>query len=105
MQLRKLLSLLLTSVTAGIAAAIVLLFVMPEVLDQLRPQPVLNTLQPQAVEPRTSAPFSYAGAVATAAPSVVNIYTTKITTELQTLGNAARPSSAPGSSSPKTAIC
>jgi len=85
MQFRKLLSLLLTSVTAGIAAAIVLLFLMPEVLEQLRPQPELNRLEPQIVLPRQTGPFSYADAVNTAAPSVVNIYTTKITTELQTL--------------------
>ncbi|MGD8932102.1 MAG: transcriptional regulator, partial [Chromatiales bacterium] len=78
MQFRKLLSLLLTSVTAGIAAAIVLLFLMPEVMDQLRPQPELHKLEPQAVLPRHSGPFSYADAVTTASPSVVNIYTTKI---------------------------
>jgi serine protease DegS len=76
---------LLTSVTAGIAAAIVLLFLMPEVLDQLRPHPELNKLAPQVTLPRHSGPYSYADAVTVAAPSVVNIYTTKITTELQTL--------------------
>jgi serine protease DegS len=85
MHFRKLLSMLLTSVTAGIAAAIVLLFLMPEVLDQLRPHPELNKLSPQVALPRHSGPYSYADAVTTAAPSVVNIYTTKITTELQTL--------------------
>ncbi|MGD8588294.1 MAG: trypsin-like peptidase domain-containing protein [Chromatiales bacterium] len=85
MHFRKLLSLLLTSVTAGIAAAIVLLFLMPEIMDQLRPSPELHKLEPQTALPRYTGPFSYADAVTTAAPSVVNIYTTKITTELQTL--------------------
>lgn len=86
MRLRKLLSLLLTSVTAGIAAAIVLVFLMPELLQQPRPEPALNRpTQDQPALPRTRGPFSYAEAVNTAAPSVVNIFTTKITTELQTL--------------------
>jgi serine protease DegS len=85
MQFRKLLSLLLTSVTAGIAATVVLLFLIPDALEQLRPQPELHRLESQIPPPRHSGPFSYAEAVSTAAPSVVNIYTTKITTELQTL--------------------
>ncbi|MEN8166218.1 MAG: trypsin-like peptidase domain-containing protein [Pseudomonadota bacterium] len=85
MQLRKLLSLLLTSITAGIAAAIVLVFLMPEILQRTTPEPKLNRLEQTALPPRTSGPFSYADAVAIASPSVVNIFTTKITTELQTL--------------------
>lgn len=85
MQLRKLLSLLLTSITAGIAAAIVLIFLMPELLPLRPPEPELNRPAQNAPAPRTAGPFSYADAVNTAAPSVVNIFTTKITKELQTL--------------------
>jgi serine protease DegS len=85
MVFRKLFSLLLTSITAGIAAAIVLLFLMPEVLEQLRPTPKLNKLEPPILLSRASGPYSYADAVATASPSVVNIFTAKITTESQTL--------------------
>jgi serine protease DegS len=83
MQARKLFSLLLTSITAGIAAAIVLVFLMPELLQMNRPEPQLTRLEPPKII--TTAPFSYADAVAIAAPSVVNIFAAKITTELQTL--------------------
>ena len=85
MSFRKLFSLLLTSVTAAIAVLIVLVFLMPELLEQLRPIPKLNKPESPITQPRTAGPFSYADAVAIASPSVVNIFTTKITTELQTL--------------------
>ena len=85
MQLRKLFSLLLSSITAGIAAAIVLIFLMPELLQHAAPEPELNRPQQLQPLPHTTGPYSYADAVETAAPSVVNIFTTKITTELQPL--------------------
>ncbi|MDJ0807312.1 MAG: trypsin-like peptidase domain-containing protein [Gammaproteobacteria bacterium] len=85
MQLRKLFSLLLSSITAGIAAAIVLIFLMPELLQRPNPEPELNRPEQQPPLPLSAGPVSYAAAVNTAAPSVVNIFTTKITTELQTL--------------------
>ncbi len=85
MQFRKMLSLLLTSVTAGIAAGIVLLFLMPELMEQLRPEPQLNKPESAIALPRAAGPFSYADAVTTASPAVVNIFTAKITTESQAL--------------------
>ncbi len=85
MQIRKLLSHLLTSITAAIAAAIVLVFLMPELLQRTQTEPALNRPPQHTAQPRTAGPHSYADAVNTAAPSVVNIFTTKITTELQTL--------------------
>ena len=83
--MRKLLSLLLTAVTAAVAATILLVFLAPEILEQASEQPQIKQALQPAPAPRASGPFSYADAVARAAPSVVNIYTTKITTELQTL--------------------
>lgn len=85
MQFRKLFSLLLTSLTAGIAAAIVVIFLMPELLQRSQPEPQLKRLEEGVKLTRSTGPFSYAEAVTTAAPSVVNIFTAKITTELQTL--------------------
>ncbi|MBT2972026.1 MAG: transcriptional regulator [gamma proteobacterium symbiont of Ctena orbiculata] len=85
MRMRKLLSLLLTAVTAGLAGAFVVLFMLPQ---QTEKAPALNPPQvsrPAIDMPRESGPFSYAQAVASASPSVVNIFTAKITTESQSL--------------------
>jgi serine protease DegS/serine protease DegQ len=69
-------------VILGLAIAFVISLIWPGVGDGLRARfglqhastPALNT-------PATPAPFSYADAVAKAAPSVVNIYANKIVTE------------------------
>ncbi|MEW8507432.1 MAG: trypsin-like peptidase domain-containing protein [Candidatus Thiodiazotropha sp.] len=85
MQMRKLLSLLLTALTAGLAGAFVVLFMLPQQIEQApaRKQPEVSKTLVDL--PRESGPFSYAQAVTNAAPSVVNIFTAKITTESQSL--------------------
>ncbi|MEW8468635.1 MAG: trypsin-like peptidase domain-containing protein [Candidatus Thiodiazotropha sp.] len=85
MRMRKLLSLLLTALTAGLAGAFVALFMLPQ-----QPEKAPASKPPQVSAPaidlaRASGPFSYAQAVASASPSVVNIFTAKITTESQSL--------------------
>ncbi|KRT59629.1 trypsin-like peptidase domain-containing protein, partial [endosymbiont of Ridgeia piscesae] len=89
MKIRKLASFLMTSLTAGLAAAIVVLFLLPGLREPSPQAPHLNqpeaSAEPPAKPPTASGPFSYADAVATAAPAVVNIYTAKITTETQSL--------------------
>jgi Do/DeqQ family serine protease len=78
MKIQRFLSFLATSVGAGLAAALIIMlfssgFSEKDSLD-IKEAPI----QPGS---NTQAPFSYADAVARATPSVVNIYTTKITTE------------------------
>ncbi|MBA1443509.1 MAG: trypsin-like peptidase domain-containing protein [Chromatiales bacterium] len=86
MRIGKLLSFLLTSVTAGIAAAILILFLVPGLLhDNKPPEPELNRSDAGEQITRQPGPYSYADAVSIAAPSVVNIFTATITTERQTL--------------------
>ena len=78
MQLHKALTFFLISVIAGLAAAVLVLFLRPELIDN-------NRAPASAIPPlaRAQGPVSYAKAVARSAPSVVNIYTTKITMERQ----------------------
>ncbi len=71
MQLHKASTLFTVSVTAGLAAAALLLFFRPELLS------------PQTPSPRQLGVVSYADAVDRSAPSVVNIYTTKVHLETQ----------------------
>ncbi|MCG7956032.1 MAG: trypsin-like peptidase domain-containing protein [Candidatus Thiodiazotropha taylori] len=88
MRMQRLLSLLLTALTAGLAGAIVVLFLMPErtIAPQTATPPTVTTAnQPNINLPRESGPVSYAEAVERAAPSVVNIFSTKITTESQAM--------------------
>ena len=84
MRMRKFFSLLFTLFTAGLAGALVVLFLAPEMLQPIAPaaKPSVKTAQET---PRESGPFSYAAAVRKAAPSVVNIFTSKITTESQSM--------------------
>ncbi len=80
MRLRKFLSFLFTSVAAGLAAAFAVLMIKPQMLEPHNggaSTPAAPEQHTAAVFP-TSGPVSYARAVARAAPSVVNIYTTKI---------------------------
>jgi serine protease DegS len=71
MQLHKAITLFIVSVTAGLAAAALIFFLQPELL----------TPQTSISQPRER--VSYADAVERSAPSVVNIYTTKIRRETQ----------------------
>lgn len=89
MELRKLFSFALTSIAAGLAAAFVVLMLQPALLDnpQQPPQllpPVATIPPPPPSSPTlttTNGPASYSAAVEKAAPSVVNIFTTKLITE------------------------
>ncbi len=85
MRMRKLFSLLLTIITAALAGALVVLFLAPEMIRPPAPEAQLNKPAPQAVLSRETGPLSYADAVQKAAPSVVNVFTSKITTESQAM--------------------
>ncbi|MEO7558614.1 MAG: Do family serine endopeptidase [Gammaproteobacteria bacterium] len=87
MQTGKFLSFLLKSITVGLAVAFVVLFLRPDLLA--RNPHVVEFKEAPRPAPRTlaalpagqgGAPASYAGAVQLAAPSVVNINTTKVVT-------------------------
>jgi serine protease DegS len=82
--MRKFLSLLITIFTAGLAGALVALFLAPEMLRPIASGP--QSERPAAAIPAPAGDrVSYAEAVRKAAPSVVNIFTTKITTESQSM--------------------
>jgi Do/DeqQ family serine protease len=83
--MRKLFSLLFTVITAGLAGALVALFLAPEMLQPTSPTAKPDIKMAQKMPLRESGPFSYAAAVRKAAPSVVNIFTSKITTESQSM--------------------
>ena len=85
MRMRKLFSLLLTVITAGLAGALVVLFLAPEMIQPETPAPQPSKPVAESVLTRQSGPVSYADAVTRAAPSVVNVFTSKITTELQSM--------------------
>ncbi|MCF6282530.1 MAG: trypsin-like peptidase domain-containing protein [Candidatus Polarisedimenticolaceae bacterium] len=74
MQLHKAITLFIVSTTAGLVAAALLLFIQPELLSPSGRTSAQNSWQ---------GPVSYADAVARSAPSVVNIYTTKVRIERQ----------------------
>jgi serine protease DegS len=83
MTLRKAIVFLLQTITVGLAAFIVIVFIKPELLEgpaptvkfQVEKTPVNNGL------PATTGPVSYADAVEKTSSSVVNIYTAKLITE------------------------
>jgi serine protease DegS len=85
MKARTWFSFILTSITAGLAAAVVVLVLHPELLQNDETQEMLPPPTPIArLVPATApaaGPASYAHAVERAAPSVVNIFTRKIITE------------------------
>ncbi|MCU7801966.1 MAG: trypsin-like peptidase domain-containing protein [Candidatus Thiodiazotropha sp. (ex Lucinoma borealis)] len=85
MRMRKLLSLLLTALTAGLAGAFVVLFMAPDLIRMPDSDRQTKAPVPTITLPRQSGPFSYADAVERAASSVVNIFTAKITTESQAM--------------------
>lgn len=77
MKLHRILTFLFTSVATGLAAAFVVLLLRPELAGfETAPEP-----KPVVVLERSEGPVSYANAVQRAAPSVVNVYATKITRE------------------------
>ena len=80
MKIQRFLTFLATSIGAGLAAAFLIIVINPDLLqeDQLE---IKEAPAVTASLQRQSGPVSYADAVAKAAPAVVNIYTTKITTE------------------------
>ena len=88
MELRKLFSFALTSITAGLAAAFVVLILRPGLLNDTKQTPATIqspqvNQQPNSLPALTirNGPVSYSAAVKEAAPSVVNIFTTKLITE------------------------
>jgi serine protease DegS len=85
MRMRKLFSLLLTTITAALAGALVVLFLAPEMIQHPATEPQLNKPVAQPALTRESGPASYAAAVLKAAPSVVNVFTSKVTTESQAM--------------------
>jgi serine protease DegS len=85
MRMQRFFSLFLTAVTAGLAGALFVLFFLPELhLSQKMPQQTARVVKHPSL-PKQSGSVSYAEAVDRAAPSVVNIFTTKITTESQAM--------------------
>ena len=84
MKLGKFLSFAFTSITAGLAAAIVLLVLRPDLLGDRKPLLDIREAAPPAAPPTSavlgSGPVSYADAVTQAAPAVVNVYTAKLVT-------------------------
>ena len=83
--MRKLFSLLLTVITAGLAGALVAIFLAPEMIQPTSTAPQTSTPALTLDLPKQSGPVSYADAVTKAAPSVVNVFTSKITTESQAM--------------------
>jgi serine protease DegS len=83
--MRKLFSLLFTVITAALAGALVVLFLAPEMIQPTAPTPQLNKPMTEPRLSRASGPVSYADAVHKAAPSVVNVFTSKLTTESQAM--------------------
>jgi serine protease DegS len=82
-QFTKFVLFLFQFITIGLAAAFVILILKPELLNNVRPKVEIRQHAPTAAEHAVThtnytAPFSYATAVQQAAPSVVNIYTSKV---------------------------
>lgn len=73
MSIYRIFAFLFTSVTTGLAAAFIFVLLKPDLLEQRPPA------DPIPLTPATPGPASYADAVAAAAPSVVNIFATKLT--------------------------
>lgn len=85
MQLRKLLLFLFQFVTIGLAAAFVVIFLKPDILEMKRPVVEIRQSAPaSSVENNRpgvkglSEPFSYSSAVKLAAPAVVSVFSAKL---------------------------
>jgi serine protease DegS len=85
MRTKKLLSLLFTALSAGVAGAFLALYLQPQTVEKPPMTKPAAVSRPLVGTPLQPGPYSYADAVAHAAPSVVNIFTAKITTESQSL--------------------
>ena len=79
MRLRHVFSFLSQAIVLGLAAAFVLVYLWPGLIEWTTPVAIQSTNSALA-RPATSGPYSYAQAVAKAAPAVVNINTAKIVT-------------------------
>ncbi len=77
MKLQRFMIFALTSILSGLAAAFLAMYFFVDTAEEqpTPPEPVVRTFAP------TPGPASYADAVKNASPSVVNIYTTKLTIE------------------------
>jgi Do/DeqQ family serine protease len=77
MKLYRVFTFLFTSITTGLAAALIVLLLRPQLLQNVW----LDRIRPPAVSATDNgnAPASYADAVARAAPAVVNVYASKLT--------------------------
>lgn len=80
MKKSSLLVFLFKAVIAGLAAAFVVLVFRPDLLGEKRPVVEVRESQTITTSPGNG-PVSYAAAVESAAPAVVNVYTTKLVTE------------------------
>lgn len=82
MRFYRIFAFVFTSVATGLAAAFIFLLMRPEIFAPPAPtQPQVIQEQPRTPVAATPGPASYADAVAMTAPSVVNIFTTKLTRE------------------------
>lgn len=92
----KLLTFIFQFITIGLAAAFLLLILKPELIQNVRPKVEIRqhvtpatTLASPAEQQSTSA-YSYASAVAEAAPAVVNIFTAKVSARQPTAEDILR---------------
>ena len=82
MNVRKLFAFVYEAAVTGLAVAfLALLILRPEILFKSRAIDVIEAPPPAVSQGDGGAPTSYAPAVQTAAPAVVNIYTTKVVTQ------------------------
>lgn len=82
MRIRNLLSFLIKSVITGLAAAFIIVALYPGLLKKGDTVvEVKENTRPAAFGPTAFAPSSYARGVGQAAPSVVNVFTTKVVTQ------------------------
>jgi len=79
MKLYRLLTFLFTSIATGLAAAFIVLLLRPEILQDAVDSDTGN--QVSTLFGRDNGPVSYSEAVAKAAPSVVNVFATRVTRE------------------------
>ena len=95
MSIKKTIRFLLQFAGIGLAVAIVLLFLKPELLQRPRPVVEVRTSAPASQKPghrhESGMVYSYADAVAKAGPSVVNIFTLKPVKSLTDKPHAFKP--------------
>jgi len=79
MKLYRFLTFLFTSIATGLAAAFIVLLLRPDILQEAVDND--TGVQVSNLFSRNNGPVSYADAVAKAAPSVVNVFATRVTRE------------------------